>query len=92
LTTFVKTPRPECDLIVKGHVFGKSFAAVMNDDGNFIADKARAKPINASAIYQLAAIRGNTLTFTCAPPGTGLRMGIDRDEDGVLDGDEWKTN
>ncbi|WP_331351335.1 hypothetical protein [Cellvibrio sp. UBA7671] len=89
---FVKNPRPECDLIVKGHVFGKSFAAVMNDDGNFIADKARTKPINASAIYQLAAIRGNTLTFTCAPPGTGLRMGIDRDEDGVLDGDEWKTN
>jgi len=85
---FVKTPRPECDLIVKGNVFGKSFAAVMSNDGNFITDKARAKPINASAIYQLNAIRGNTLTFTCAPPGTGLRMGIDRDEDGILDGDE----
>jgi len=27
-------------------------------------------------------------TFTCVPPGTGARLGIDRDEDGLLDGVE----
>jgi hypothetical protein len=28
------------------------------------------------------------VTYTCAPPGSGERIGIDRDEDGYLDGDE----
>ena len=28
------------------------------------------------------------LTFTAVPPGSGRRIGIDRDLDGVLDGDE----
>ncbi len=34
---------------------------------------------------RLAASQG-PLTYTCAPPGSGTRMGIDRDEDTVLDG------
>ncbi|MGQ0553346.1 MAG: hypothetical protein ACT4PU_09010 [Planctomycetota bacterium] len=28
------------------------------------------------------------ITFTCVPPGMGLRLGIDRDEDGLFDGAE----
>lgn len=32
--------------------------------------------------------KGGELTCTCTPPGSGERAGIDRDEDGVLDGDE----
>ena len=28
------------------------------------------------------------LTFTCVPPGSGWRIGIDRDGDGYADGDE----
>ncbi len=31
---------------------------------------------------------GQTLTFTCTPWGSGQRIGIDRDSDGILDGDE----
>jgi len=30
-------------------------------------------------------------TFTCVPPGMGVRLGIDRDEDGILDGTELGT-
>jgi hypothetical protein len=30
---------------------------------------------------------GDTITLMGVPPGSGLRMGIDRNEDGVLDGD-----
>jgi hypothetical protein len=30
----------------------------------------------------------STLTFTCVPPGSGYRIGIDRDADGIADGDE----
>jgi hypothetical protein len=28
------------------------------------------------------------LTFAAVPPGSGLRIGLDRDFDGTLDGDE----
>jgi hypothetical protein len=28
------------------------------------------------------------LTFTAVPPGSGVRIGLDRDLDGVLDGDD----
>src|SRR5262249_27454999 len=33
-------------------------------------------------------VAGEERTYTCAPPGSGSRMGIDRDEDGFLDRDE----
>jgi hypothetical protein len=36
----------------------------------------------------MVASTGGALTSTCAPPGSGERMGIDRDLDGALDGDE----
>jgi Thrombospondin type 3 repeat len=37
------------------------------------------------AVRALAASQG-PLTYTCVPPGSGTRMGIDRDEDTILDG------
>jgi hypothetical protein len=39
-------------------------------------------------LCRIAAEFGQELTFTCVPPGTGTRIGIDRDEDGVYDADE----
>jgi hypothetical protein len=35
-------------------------------------------------------MRRQELTWTCVPPGSGVRLGIDRDEDGCLDGDDPK--
>ena len=35
-----------------------------------------------------ADVPGQERTYTCVPPGSGLRMGIDRDADGCLDGDD----
>jgi hypothetical protein len=37
---------------------------------------------------RLAAGAEGEVTLTCVPPGSGVRIGIDRDEDGILDGDE----
>jgi hypothetical protein len=34
------------------------------------------------------AVSARPQTFTCAPPGSGYRAGIDRDQDGVFDFDE----
>jgi hypothetical protein len=39
----------------------------------------------AQLVTKIAA--GDRLTIMGVPPGAGLRMGIDRNEDGVLDGD-----
>ena len=36
-------------------------------------------------VRELATEEG-PLTYTCVPPGSGVRIGIDRDGDGVLDG------
>ena len=33
----------------------------------------------------------NSITYTCTPPGSGMRIALDRDEDGALDGDELKA-
>ena len=73
----------ECDLIVKGSVGGvprgwtRLASGLFEDDmGNTLSD---------ASLRALAQTEG-PLTYTCAPPGSGTRMGIDRDEDGVLDG------
>ena len=39
-------------------------------------------------LKHIAEKKGQELTFTCVPPGSGFRIGIDRDEDGIYDTDE----
>ena len=34
------------------------------------------------------ATHGRAVTYTCVPPGSGERIGVDRDGDGFWDGDE----
>jgi hypothetical protein len=89
------TPRPfrgapasECDLVAKGVADGRARGWVRTADGRFRSDRAREKPWRESDLRALARRPHQELTFTCVPPGSGVRMGIDRDEDGVLDGDE----
>ena len=41
-----------------------------------------------AALRAQATVAGQELTYTCVPPGSGARIGIDRDEDGFLDRDE----
>jgi hypothetical protein len=39
-------------------------------------------------LRSLGLLPRHEITYTCVPVGSGRRIGIDRDEDGVLDGDE----
>ena len=75
----------ECDLIVKGSVGGAERGWVRESDGLFRDDLGNTS--NDAALRALANTDG-PLTYTCAPPGSGRRMGIDRDLDGALDGNE----
>ena len=56
--------------------------------GTFASDRAAEAPISDAALRAVADAPGQELTYTCVPPGSGARIGIDRDEDGFLDGDE----
>lgn len=78
----------ECDLIVKGTLAGESRGWLMTGPDSFQSDKAAEAPLGDDDLRALAGIAGQELTYTCVPPGSGVRMGIDRDEDAVLDGDE----
>ena len=73
----------ECDVVVKGLVDGEPRGWVRLGDGSFKDDRGEA--YTDAALRTLATEEG-PLTYTCAPPGSGLRMGIDRDRDAVLDG------
>lgn len=79
---------PECELIAKGRVNGQARGWLLLDSGEFRSDRAAEALLSYEQLTALAATPGQELTFTCAPPGAGERMGIDRDEDGILDGDE----
>lgn len=79
---------PECDVIVKGSVGGVERGWVYDGGGIFSDDLGNT--ISDIALHALAGAEG-PLTYTCAPPGSGTRMGIERDGDGLLDGVETGT-
>jgi YVTN family beta-propeller protein len=72
----------ECDLIVKGVIDGVARGALRLSTGQFQTD--RNELFSDAQIRSLSATQ--PLTYTCAPPGSGVRMGIDRDLDADLDG------
>ncbi|NQX87645.1 MAG: thrombospondin type 3 repeat-containing protein [Halioglobus sp.] len=71
----------ECDLIVKGSVAGVERSAVRQPSGQFLTDDNAL--VGDAAIRTLATSEG-PLTYTCVPPGSGIRMGVDRDEDTIF--------
>src|SRR5436309_451768 len=79
----------ECDLVVKGgSEHGEKGYLYDVASGLFIGNRRHDAPVSDASLRQTASQRGGELTYTCTPPGSGVRIGIDRNEDGVLDGDE----
>jgi len=79
---------PECDLVAKGVIDGAARGWAMERDGLFTADRAGEAAIDRATLEARVNTPGEYLTFTCTPWGSGRRIGIDRDLDGILDGDE----
>jgi len=77
-----------CDLIAKGVVGGEPRGWRYANGGNFQPDRAADPLVSAATLRGLGATAGQEISFTCVPLGAGDRLGIDRDEDGWLDGDE----
>lgn len=78
----------ECDLIVKGVVGGVQRGWVYLGSDQFDPDIAAEGVWSRADLETAAAVAGQPLTFTCVPPGSGVRMGINRDRDPDLDGDD----
>src|SRR4051812_5465178 len=80
------------DLIVKGTIDGKQRGLVYQPaSSQYRSDKTGVGPFTRSQL--MAKIQaGDNLTFMGVPPGSGYRMGIDHDVDGVLDGDAPQPN
>jgi cysteine-rich repeat protein len=82
----------ECDVIAKtveggvekGYVRQSGGLYLPDDNGPGISEatlRAKANPVGAA----------QTVTYTAVPPGSGTRMGVDRDEDTLLNGVETNT-
>jgi DNA-binding beta-propeller fold protein YncE len=78
----------DCDLVVKGRKNGKEVGYLLTTTGEYVRDKQGASPLTDAQLRALATHPKQELTFTCAPPGSGVRVGLDRDSDGTWDGDE----
>jgi YVTN family beta-propeller protein len=75
-----------CDLIAKGRV-GVTPRGWLYQGGAWKSDVATDAPLARATLIALASA-GHQVTITGVPAGSGTRMGIDRDRDGFLDGDE----
>ena len=74
----------ECDLIAKVASAGHHTGYVRRTSGLFEPDDGGASLDDAS--LRALAASGATVTYTCVPPGSGERAGVDRDGDAVVDG------
>src|SRR5262249_1075296 len=78
----------ECDVVVKGIENGEARGWLRLGNGTFLSDRVSEPVIAEPHLPALAATPGQDLTFSCVPPGSGDRIGIDRDQDGFRDRDE----
>ncbi|NOK18298.1 hypothetical protein [Corallococcus carmarthensis] len=78
----------ECDLVAKGRAGTYEMGFRYLGSGQFKADRAALPLVPSATLRSGVATNHGVLTYTCTPPGSGQRVGIDRDLDGFLDGDE----
>lgn len=78
----------DCDLVVKGHLgAGRRERGFLHVGGGmFRADRDGAPLLTGDQLRGRVDQGDESLTFTCAPVGTGYRIALDRDRDGDLDG------
>ncbi len=74
-------PIKECELVARANVGGASRGWIYRPStSNFEPDNGTAN-VALGALQTIAGTAGQEVTFTCVPPGSGVRMGIDRDGD-----------
>jgi len=77
----------ECDLVAKNRLGGFLYAG----NGKFQSSRHRVPAIPDALLRTSALLPDGEITYTCTPPGSGVRIGIDRDEDNLLDNNDGDT-
>ena len=84
----------ECDLVARLRVGRKKFALLLDEQGYKVSfAKELTIPEDTIHFYIQKFISGfgkKSATFTCAPPGSGKRIALDRDLDGIYDDQKIK--
>jgi DNA-binding beta-propeller fold protein YncE len=75
----------ECEVVVKGNLGGVQRGWVRLANGLLQSDRQSEPPVAEATVRAQAATAGQERTYTCVPPGSGERVGVDRDEDGFFD-------
>ncbi len=83
----IRSAAGECDLTARGWE-GKAQRGWLYRDYAYHADRRDEKPIDVEALLGRYRQSSEPITFTCVPPGDGRRSALDRNLDGVFDGDE----
>lgn len=75
-------------LIVRGTIDGQPRGLLYQPGlNNYRLDSTNATTLTRAQLVSRV-LAGDTLSIMGVPPGSGQRMGIDRDQDGILDSDE----
>jgi len=77
----------DCDLTARGWE-QKRLRGWLLRNGSFYSDRSDETVLNLEGLLSRYRRHSEPLTFTCVPPGDGLRSALDRDLNGHLDGDE----
>jgi DNA-binding beta-propeller fold protein YncE len=78
----------ECELIAKAHAASLELGFLYTGNGVFTTAFSLAPPLTDAQLRHLAQGTSTAVTYTCVPPGSGFRLGLDRDGDGYRDGNE----
>ncbi len=78
----------ESDLVVKGAIAGEPRSWHRLSNGTYQSDKSSEAAITSTQLSDFANTIGQELTYMAVPPGSGVRIGIDRDNDGVHNRDD----
>lgn len=78
----------ECDVVAKTRLLGREIGWYYNNNGTWTTSRRLIPSIPTQTLLQLVPLFQREMTFTCVPPGSGIRIGIDNDLDGFYDGDE----
>jgi DNA-binding beta-propeller fold protein YncE len=82
----------DCDLVAKARIDDDETGFLYVGSGLFARHRRGLPSITDAALRSLAKDSGRPVTYTCVPPGSGERIGVDRDGDGVWDGDERRAH
>lgn len=78
----------EIDLVVKANIGGQQHGWIRLGNGTFMPDSLADGNLSRAQLENIAQVTGQELTFMAVPAGSGNRIGLDRDDDGVLNRDD----